>query len=94
MRYALETTAAAPAPMTRRFSHCSLSTQQAVLRLLQQPVFAQGAFSPVPAAEWRRLLHLTDPLIGATRDQPVPQYWVAEGAEVLRLLAGHYLDIH
>ncbi|MBX0293045.1 hypothetical protein K3G63_21555 [Hymenobacter sp. HSC-4F20] len=78
-------------PATKRFLTLSPAAQQAVVQALREQFSPQGMFSPVPAAEWLRLLRLTDPLIQSVQG-PCPEYRVAEGRLLWELL-GHYLDV-
>jgi hypothetical protein len=86
-----------PCPSTvvvKRFLMYPSSSQLAILHQLRWTFFPEGIFSQVPAAEWLRLLRLTDPLIQYTKARQREMYQVGEGRQLLLLLVGHYLDIH
>lgn len=78
-------------PVTKRFLTFSLSEQQNIVQALRAQFSPGGMLSPVPAAEWLRLLLLTDPLIQQAGG-PRPGYRVAEGHLLWELL-GCYLDV-
>ncbi|WP_162303639.1 hypothetical protein [Hymenobacter sediminis] len=76
---------------TKRFLAFSLPAQQVIVHMLRTQFSSHGMFSPVPGAEWLRLLHLTDPLIQIAAG-PNPEYRVVEGHLLWELL-GCYLDV-
>ncbi|UOG77352.1 hypothetical protein MTX78_23275 (plasmid) [Hymenobacter tibetensis] len=82
-----------PFVVAKRFLRFTPDAQQAILQQLRATFFPEGFFYQVPAAEWLRLLSLTDPLIYSTDNKRQLTYHVLEGRELLLLLVGHYLDV-